>query len=359
MSYPRGVTAVGVTLVLVAVVAAVVWHSRPSGSPTPRGQSRDSPAGADIETCDSCHSEVVAEFRSSPHFNTLHRATDPEFRARLLDGFLAAEGDRPELKYLVHDTDLVLTSNGDEFPYPTSFIFGSGRHGHTAVSVRLNEQGATELLEHSISWYPRDGLGLTIGRSQDVFEGWKRFGHPLDSNLTSDCFGCHTSWLPRQEAALDLDHAILGIRCNRCHLRLEEHIASGGDSLPLVNLWDDLSPRDAIRRCGECHRTPDVIPPDELAPENATLVRFAPIGLELCQCFQNQGSTRLDCTTCHDPHRRPENVNAISLQACLKCHGQTDQTLCTAQPLTSNCLECHMPKVAITKHVSFTDHWIR
>ena len=131
----------------------------------------------------------------------------------------------------------------------------------------------------------------------------------------------------------------------------------------------DLPPLESINRCGECHRRSDQFTPDELTPQNKLLVRFAPVGLSLSACFKHQsakktadGTTmRLVCTTCHDPHREAERDPQHYVRQCRECHGPKPHQAppCPTEPMTSNCLPCHMPQVEVQKHLRFTDHWIR
>ena len=97
------------------------------------------------------------------------------------------------------------------------------------------------------------------------------------------------------------------------------------------------------------------------------MIRFASVGIPLSKCFKEQGENpphdkRLDCMTCHDPHGNLVQGNPqYYVDKCLQCHSSKSDgaSNCRAQPMTSNCLTCHLPTVNVQKNLSFTDHLIR
>lgn len=103
--------------------------------------------------------------------------------------------------------------------------------------------------------------------------------------------------------------------------------------------------------------------------DNQTILRFAPVGLSQSPCFLKQdqvtlesGQTaRLNCTTCHDPHRLTSRDWKVHVRTCLDCHDSEKNRAvdCSRETRESNCLTCHMPKISVNEHLQFTDHWIR
>ena len=113
---------------------------------------------------------------------------------------------------------------------------------------------------------------------------------------------------------------------------------------------------------------PTSFSPKELVSQNSSLPRFAPVGLLMSKCFQLQhtqpqttNSIRLDCVTCHDPHRPTKTDPDHYNKSCRQCHSEDDASLihCSRESLKSNCIGCHMPKVSVNAPAMFTDHWIR
>jgi predicted CXXCH cytochrome family protein len=115
-----------------------------------------------------------------------------------------------------------------------------------------------------------------------------------------------------------------------------------------------------MRLCGECHRSPQTIPEDELEI-TVDLPRFAGTALGASKCYQKSGG-KLSCVSCHDPHAGVSKKVDTYEKVCVSCHGgQTAaQKPCPVKP-KSGCISCHMPPQALgdPEEVKFHNHWIR
>ena len=84
-------------------------------------------------------------------------------------------------------------------------------------------------------------------------------------------------------------------------------------------------------------------------------INHHPYRLEQSRCFRESAGA-LSCLTCHDPHRKvPEDERIAHYRAaCLSCHAK-------AHRVTEDCTTCHMPKrrTQDVVHVVMTDHRIR
>lgn len=399
--------------VAVLWLAAGAWFamakwSQPTSLPQPRSSVTAVPA---TSRCAACHFKVAEFFVDAPHSRTLHRADKAAMREILgelndahpngLHGLQLdwkQERDRNRFPMVFHKPRTLPVAVSESFgvPFPIHWLFGSGKHAHTPVSVWLNADGEVEALEHRLSWYPGHGWGETLGLSSSEqnrgagFQpagqagslshfGLESLGKIHDPAATRECFGCHTTSLPLKDGGRDFDwgRIVPGVSCERCHVHGDRHARAmeDGSEATLFERWADLSPLESVNRCGECHRRADHFTPDELVPENDRLVRFASVGLVQSKCFLKQrewpfdgptpsaaGARRLDCVTCHDPHRPAESDPAFYMQRCATCHDAAFggyAPACSTQPKESNCLPCHMPKLEVQTPLKFTDHWIR
>jgi len=361
-------------ILLLACLSGTVWYLYGSQESTPfvhKVRSAEQPVK--MKQCCECHEKVCHQFSGAPHLRTLRKANDPD----VLDKFVGKEVTLKENghTYRFYEEREALWVACDSYPNPVriDWIFGSGLHALTPVSLFPNEEGKSELLQHIVSWYPSGKLGITLGLENLLHNqsGIQALGEVSSHSKTMDCFGCHTSYLGEVQGEIQTSQMIAGVSCTRCHLNGEEHIKAvekGEKDLKLTR-WNQLSPLESINRCGECHRRSDQLEADEIHPENDLLIRFAPISMSQSPCFLKQGelklpsgkSSRFDCTTCHNPHQQASRDPEYYRQICLNCHRDLKghAPVCSQEAMDSQCLKCHMPAVNVHENLSFTDHWIR
>ncbi|MBC7819860.1 MAG: hypothetical protein IAG10_23500 [Planctomycetaceae bacterium] len=351
---------------LLMLTASTAWFR--NDAPIERAERPNSQSH--IARCAECHAAQTDLFLEVPHAQTLRRADQPSEWARFTGQAVRIGDPAVEFRYWERGGRLWGGGERAKTPAVVDWIFGSGHHGQTAVTVRTNDRGEPLVLEHHVTWYAAHGLDRTISRPLDLGRGKDEVGELNNPETSRRCFGCHTTLLPENEHRIDLEQLVPGVLCSRCHSGADQHADAmkSGSVASEFNDWRKLSPFQSVARCGECHRLPTSFSPNELTPKNQTLPRFAPVGLLMSKCFQLQhtqpqpgGTTRLDCVTCHDPHRpTPTDPNHYN-RSCQQCHrgDSTSQVSCPKQPLDSNCIGCHMPKVAVDAPTLFTDHWIR
>ena len=202
-------------------------------------------------------------------------------------------------------------------------------------------------------------------------------GLTLTEDAVQRCFSCHVTNPQAVLSATGPEAADHAIGCEKCH-------GPGGNHLLAVNArFPDLaiarpslaSGARVVKICAQCHSPRGQV----VDPENPTSVRFQGTTLTWSRCY-TESNDRLDCVTCHDPHRNVVTSEAHYEAKCLACHpvspsesgrsGEplrrrfdlTDPTHAPSCPVSpaSGCISCHMPKVKdAIPHSPFTDHFIR
>lgn len=311
-----------------------------------------------VERCAECHAEICDSYKQTPHLRTLRKPTDADVFNHFVGKQVTSRG--VAFAFEQRGEAVVMTSEDSGVEKKVDWMFGSGEHALTGVSVDVSPRGETEIQQLNVSWFPHCNLAATPGSNHSPEN--PLLGVHLAAAESLKCFECHSSSMSVDDGQIDFASLEPGINCIRCHSNAQQHASSDG-SLPSGVAWDKLSPLESIGRCGECHRRPDEFTDDELTPDNAMLVRFAPVGLSQSPCFKAQFDShdgqRLDCITCHDPHAPAAKNIGFYTAKCNACHGsQSAGSICPDSPASDDCMHCHMPIVE-NENVRVTDHWIR
>ena len=265
------------------------------------------------------------------------------------------------------------------------YVMGSGNHARSYL--HRTERGM--LIELPLGWYPDKGGEWGMAPGSDT-------PHPQTRRFVSyKCMFCHNGYpnIPPANQAPGSDPVFVGdlpegIDCQRCHGPGGEHVRTSGRA-PMVNPAK-LSPERRTEVCMQCHlettsgRIPAVlqafdrgtfsyIPGQPLAefaisfdhaPGSGHDAKFEAVSsvyrLRQSRCFL-ESAGKLECTTCHDPHRIPRGEEAMRQYSavCLKCHTSEHPAGVTAT--AADCITCHMPKRRVddAPHVIMTDHLIQ
>ncbi len=361
-----------VPLWLAGIALAVIGATFPLWRNVLRISSSDRPPVAPVSMaqCRDCHFQITRDYMAAAHWNTLFRGNAPKVLARFADQKTRIDPPGQEFAFHVHEGNLWIKTDAYPAPLPVDWVFGSGHHGQTSVSVSPPSAGPTVVLEHHVTLFAdRAGLGLTLGHIGKIGEGMAAVGNELPPDPAFNCFKCHTTSVSRESGQIDFTRIQPGIDCARCHAQAAKHAAAAERGEFDTEHWSKLTPRASVHRCGECHRREENFSTRDLRPENLELVRFASVSLIQTACFIGQerlkaipgANSRLDCMTCHDPHRQSETDPAFYNRKCLECHAPEQPGLhpCRKEAPTSNCIACHLPKVEVEPGIRFSDHWIR
>ena len=297
----------------------------------------------------------AAKFAQDHHWDG-KTAGDPErpgvvWTYRLRDGEFATERTEPGIE------------SAERFVI--EYAFGSGRHATTFVSLLDRDPIHPTSREHRLTFFAHSAV-------PDVTPGLLLTGHAsgntdrgrmLSTQDTLNCFRCHTTTTSnRGRAVLDEATMIPNVTCERCHGPGRSHVEaarqgahSGDPRLRFeVKNW---TVDEQIRRCGDCHRTPEMMSPGSIRTDNPALVRHQPAALVQSACFRHSDHT-LGCMACHEPHVPASTDRASYEVICQSCHGGPQMTVCPISA-QSGCLDCHMPRREVARGMIMTDHWIR
>jgi predicted CXXCH cytochrome family protein len=378
MVYHAGMRPLAATVLLAIPMAVSCSRETPGES---AGRPIAKPAAyAPRESCAGCHPAIAKSFaqtgmgRAFSEFRTdrttarfegrfYHKASGRHYTMTLRDGtaYLRRHEAGPDGK-----PRHVLEKRID-------YILGSGHKAQTF----LHRTPRGELLELPVAWYVERGGYWAMNPNYD------RPDHDeFRRRISYDCFFCHNAY-PELSGRDDsfLADAIYpeklpgGIDCQRCHGPAAAHVeAARSGASPEALRNGVVNParldRDArMEICMQCHlqSTSRDLPHAVIQPGRGVFshrageplsnyiayfdhapgtgfdgkfeIAHAAYRLRQSKCFT---SSRMDCTTCHDPHsvKRGQAALAETTAACVKCHASPAGKMHAS---AAECVSCHMP----------------
>jgi Tfp pilus assembly protein PilF len=346
--------------------------------------------------CASCHVRETAAYREHAMAQSFHRWTpatriETPLEKPLQHGPTGFSYSVVESGGQLYQVEFLTGPGGTrlhELRRRMDYVMGSGQVARTYFT---EENG--RLFQLPLTWYRSHGWDFSPGYEI----GTARF----DRVMPDRCIACHSSY-PRPIPHLEGKYAEIrpGIGCERCHgpggLHVAERRASAGRATARRDTALDrtivnpahLPLERRLDTCEQCHvhtavtvlregKTDfDYMPSQPLREQYAFYKVAGSIDivshadrLRQSACFIGaRGTSRpLECATCHDPHQAAPAPQARN-QPCRQCHASAllAQRLARSPALpdhtpTSDCVSCHMPRVAVRAavHGAFTDHWIR
>jgi len=374
-------------LVLSLLLLSSACRKPPSAAPVQ--------AYVDAKVCTSCHAEIAKTYSRSGMAQAFYKASPERMQRENWsrgNTFFHAPSERfysmqaRDGKYFLRRWQKGFQGTEENvLEADIHYVMGSGN----AARSYLHRTPQGRLAELPVGWYSEKGgyFAMSPGYNRPDHQGFRR-------KISTDCMFCHNAYPanrdmpPTAEPVFDANLSE-GIDCQRCHGPGRAHVEAA--SLPgakkesaraaIVN--PAKLPFDrSFEVCMQCHLE------TTSSPLPNSLVRFGrgafahDVGKPLDQfvlhfdhgngrqdkfeivssvyrlrqsaCFVKSG--KLQCTTCHDPHRPAREDTARVQKACTQCHAGS---LEHAQ--NKNCASCHMPKrrTEDVVHASVTDHKIQ
>ncbi len=327
--------------------------------------------------CTPCHSAIYQTQQKSRHARTFARGTElaglelpssPFSEPAAAHALAHAAGGRLEQTTKVA---------GRVFHAVVDYAFGSGDRGLTLVG-RDDRGQARELRLSRYHLGPSAGWDVTSGQHESPPASAPDYlGRPLTEDLVRRCLLCHVT---EPQAILALGGPVAadrGIGCEKCHGPGGNHLLAVAAKLPDLAIARPslASGMKIVELCAQCHSPRGRM----VSPDEPTSVRFQASTLCWSRCF-TESNGRLDCLTCHNPHRDVETSAKHYESKCLECHGGlgaastagakaprnrddlAQAALAKTCPVDAKqgCIGCHMPSVKnVVPHSEFTDHFIR
>jgi Flp pilus assembly protein TadD len=409
----------GLALAIVVVSCGGAPSTETPPPPAVRGRTPGAALTTDgyarPDSCGGCHRDLAASYRSVSMAQSFRRPGPEDF----------VEADAPRNRIEHAKSGFIYEMRRDDgrliqrrferdpegrpvriFDREVTFVIGSGRHARSYL--HLSPTG--EMTELPVTWYAQE-------RAWGMSPGFDRSDQPdFFRPVTYACLFCHNGYpaLPRgadsplapQLFPRDLPS---GIDCQRCHGPGQRHVDRATDrTAPFAEVRRSIvnPARLSLERqmdiCMQCHLETtssatwnglvvfgrgvfSFRPGEDLAgyqwhfdhaPEAGRGDKFEiahqAYRLRQSACFKSSAG-RMTCTTCHDPHRRPERPEEYFSSKCLGCHrleecapaasvARAAASHAAAGPAEApGCISCHMPsrRTDDVVHVTMTDHLIR
>lgn len=312
--------------------------------------------------CAGCHKEAARAHQTSMHAHTLALAAGhSSIKHFETDQVVDDPALSVNYSFKVKDgkpvTRVARATDGATEELSPRYVLGSGYHGYTFLFERDDRY-----LESRLSYYPpAKRWAWTPGQEQQTpFRA--PMGRLLEDGEAFSCFICHSTTLVHEGETPRPEKSIFNVGCERCHGAGKEHVeaARTNEKPGSIFRYGGAGADTIMRLCGECHRSPQTIPADQLET-HVDLPRFAGTALAASKCFQKSNG-KLSCVSCHDPHAGVSRNPATYERVCMSCHnGQaTAQKPCPVNP-KSGCIPCHLPAQSLgdPDEVKFHNHWIR
>ena len=302
--------------------------------------------------CASCHPVQASAQRATGHATALRRTAEHPLASRFFREGTATRP--PDFRFqFLSGPKVRISTSAESVDVPIEWAFGAGTQAVTFVS-RVD---ASHYIEHFFTYYRAlNKLAPTPGQHDlepnGLAEAAGLYYKTRDPRIgIVGCFECHSTGPLAFDSGNTVRPAEAGVHCEACHGPGERHVeeAKRGRAGPIDNPahW---SAAKQLEFCGRCHRPPENRD-QRVDFSYAWNVRHQPVYLARSACFRRSNGT-LSCLTCHQPHQPLEQASSAYNAQCVRCHARQPAACST------NCVDCHMPRVSPQPPLRFTNHWI-
>ena len=271
------------------------------------------------EAAPSCHSEKYQIQQNSRHARTFNRISEhPDLELprtvfpdpvnskvthtlRRVGGHLTQETRTPEHLY-----QAVL-----------DYAFGSGDRGKTMIGHDTTGHN----FELRLSVYHEKTMqatwGVTSGHAPHPASDQSFLGMLLTNDEVRRCFSCHVTSPQALLEASAPERADPAIGCEKCHGPGGNHLLAVAAKFPDLAIARPslASGARVVKICAQCHSPRGKV----VKPDDPLSIRFQGATLTWSRCY-TESKDKLDCVTCHDPHRNAITEAAHYETKCLVCH---------------------------------------
>ena len=280
--------------------------------------------------CALCHAEIARDQHGSRHARTFFFGQDLP-AIPYPQGAIADPRNAHVTQEFVKSPDnlkINTTMEVDAYETIVDYAFGSGDKGLTLVGHDPQHRS----IEYRLSFYPDHvGWDVTTGQIPTPDANHSLYqGKPLSVDDVRNCMNCHTTVPPTSCPAPD-QHAMDPLQSG-CGTRRH---GPGGNHLRVASSSSAGATHDLDLAIAWCRRwlqvrpswacVPSVhSPPNKslrLTPGSAEAIRFQGTTLTWSRCY-NESDGKLNCVTCHNPHRDAVTSPREYESRCLACHSR-------------------------------------
>ncbi|MBW1297476.1 multiheme c-type cytochrome [Aquimarina litoralis] len=326
----------------------------------------------DSATCIECHPKIVEDHYKTAHYNSLQLANETTIKGSFEnDKNTLVLNDKVTFNFVEKDSGFYQEPKfaGQNTPFYSAkmdLVVGSGTKGQSYLMWNNNDlfQLQASYFTPTDSWINSPGALNQLSPARPVLER---------------CLECHTTYAQSINGSPNSNQFhrknwVYGIDCQRCHGSVKKHVIhhkqNPEDKIAKhIVKHSSLSRQQRLDACALCHsglRTKTTerafsfgigdtlkkfsFPDYDESSLDELDVHGNQYGLLLAsKCFTHSAS--LDCTTCHNPHKKERGDFTSFNQKCIDCHATFSQPInCSGDKdkiakMGNNCIQCHMPLV--------------